>query len=127
MKPLFKNKYCTITSDSANNLWLNWNEETKNMTGENFKEVLMENARLIGEIKASTNVVDIKQFYGPMGPELMEWRAKELFPKYVENGLKKQAFYNSELAPTMNSDGSKTGGILIECFSDKSKLLKWLK
>ena len=127
MKELFKNKYCTMSIEDTNNLWLNWNAKTKDMTEKDFKEVLMENARLIGETNASTNVVDIRQFHGSMGPELMEWRTKELFPKYIEKGLKKQAFYKLKQAPTMSSDGSKTGGILIESFSDESKLLKWLK
>ena len=126
MKQVYEDQYCTMTVDSENNLWLNWNVQSANMTGEDFKKVLLENARLLGEIKTATNVVDILEFLGPMGPELMEWRAKELFPKYIANGLKKQAFYNPKQAPSMSSDGTNTGGVLIEGFSNKSEMLAWL-
>lgn len=62
-----------------------------------------------------------------MGSELMEWRTKVLFPKYVANGTKKQAFLRSKEAPSMSSDGSKTGGILIESFTNVDELLECLK
>lgn len=126
MRQVFENQYCTMAVDGANNLWLNWNANTVNMTGEDFKEVLLKNAELLGENGGSTNIVDVRKFRGPMGPELMEWRTKELFPKYVANGLNKQAFLRPEQAPEMSSDGSKTEGILIKSFLQTEELLKWL-
>jgi|GEM_PF-1776397 len=126
MKQVFENKYCTMTVDGHNNLWLNWNAETVDMTGQDFKDVLIRNAELVGECAVSTNVVDVRTFRGPMGPDLMEWRAKELFPKYIANGLKKQAFYVREGGRLMSSDGSKTGGILINSFATEKEILDWL-
>jgi hypothetical protein len=89
MKQLFENQFCTIMIDSQNILWINWNANTATMTDEDFKTILLENAKLLKQHKSVNNVVDVRAFRGPRNEDLMKWRTTQLLPMYVEAGLKK--------------------------------------
>lgn len=88
------------------------------MTEEGFKFILKENVKLLGKNKALTHVEDMRQFLDLNILELIAWKTKELFSKYVVNGLKKQALLIPKQVPEISSDSSKIEGVLIQSFFD---------
>ena len=126
MKDIWNNDFCAFKQDTNGTLWLIWNLNSGNMTDDDFKEVLLKNADLATDCNAPNTAVDTREFRFSMGDELMKWRGQELFPKYIAAGIKKQAFLMPAGKPMMSSDGSKTGGILIESFTETEALSGWL-
>ena len=127
MKELFKHRlYSFDLDDNKGILKLAWTEETSNMEDQNFKDCLLEFARLAGEYKPSKLWVDSEKFKHSVTEELLNWRKETIIPSFQEAGVSKLAFQvgvGGEIMPP----GATDTGLHTECFETEEKVLEWFE
>ena len=114
--------------DQSRVIRLDWKEGTSSMTGEDFKKELTFFADQVEAKKAHGILVDVSQFRHKPGPDIEEWRLKNISGRYYAAGVRRFAFLFPESVatpPKMNSSPSEK--FETQAFNRAEEALAWLK
>ena len=131
MKPqqLHENNFHNILwDDQSRVIRLDWKEETASMTGEDFKKELTLFADHVEAKKAHGILVDVAQFRHKPGPDIEEWRLKNISGRYDAAGVRRFAFLFPESVatpPAMKSSPAEK--FETRAFNNVEEALAWLK
>ncbi len=82
-----------ITFDAKQNiLFVRVNEKTAEIDDEDFKNAQYEIIDNIIATKVNAIIINIKKLRFSISPQLQEWDAQEIAPKFFGNGVKKVAY-----------------------------------
>lgn len=124
---VFKNSlYSFALIEKYNILRFDWTEKTATMTYEDFQEACQNYAGFVIENKSLKLLVDTRNFKTQLPDAYLEWREKELNPRYYKVGVEKFAY----LIPTESMkfvDIFPIEGVFQTCyFDDKTEAIAWL-
>ena len=131
MKPqqLHENKFHNILwDDHSRVIRLDWREGTSSMTGEDFKTELTLFADHVEAKKAHGILVDVAGFRHKPGPDIEEWRLKNISGRYEGGGVRRFAFLFPESVanpPAMKSSPAEK--FETRAFNRAEEALAWLK
>ena len=110
-----------------------WFSTSEDMSTEEYKEEMTKNAEEYKKHGPSKSLIDTRQFLFTITPEVQEWTDKEIFPVFVESGLKKLAFVVSQSlfaqvsVEQMLDEQTASQHFQSQYFDDRDKALAWLK
>ncbi|HKE29333.1 MAG TPA: hypothetical protein VKB88_43580 [Bryobacteraceae bacterium] len=107
---------------------IDWKEATSAMTDEDFKTELELFAGLVERKKAQGILVDVAHFRHKMGPEVQEWRLKNISGRYFAAGVRRFAFLfpaGASVPPAMN-ESAPGENFVTRAFNDPKKAMTWL-
>jgi hypothetical protein len=107
---------------------IDWKESTSTMTDDDFKRELALFAGHVEEKKAPRILVEVSKFRHKMGPEVQQWRVKNISSRYNAAGVQRFAFLfakDSPIPPAMNQS-SEGEGFLTRAFNDREQATAWL-
>ena len=126
---LHQNTFQNILWDEQSHvIRLDWKEGTSSMTGEDFKKELTLFADHVEAKKAGAILVDVAQFRHKPGPDIEEWRLKNISGRYNTAGVRRFAFLFPESVatppPMKSSPGEK---FETRAFNRAEEAVTWLK
>ena len=107
---------------------IEWKDATSTMTSEEFKADLMLFASHVEMKKAPSILVDVCKFRHKMGPEVQDWRLKNISTRYSAAGVKRFAFlfpHGAQIPPMMNQS-SPEKNFLTRAFDGRQQAEAWL-
>jgi hypothetical protein len=112
-------------------LELSWLPSTSAMSDEGFKETLELFAAEGERAKPSYMIVDATEFHHELGDGVMEWRDREIIPRYNSAGVKKFAFLGPAGMPgTVESGGTPSpegaANFPTGWFTGRQRAYQWL-
>ena len=117
-----------LWDDQSHVIRLDWQEGTSSMTGEDFKKELTFFADQVEAKKAHGILVDVSQFRHKPGPDIEEWRVKNVSGRYYAAGVRRFAFLFPESVgtpPAMKS--SPADKFETRAFNNVEEAMAWLK
>ena len=69
-----------------------WYETSENMDETEYKQEMKKNAEEYEKHGPTKSLVDLRNFLYTISPETQEWTDNEIFPRFLNAGLKKIAF-----------------------------------
>jgi len=128
-RQIHEDKFLKILWDENKKIiGIDWKETTSGMTDEEFKTELTLFAGYVEEKKASGIVVDVANFVYKMGPDIQQWRVKNISSRYTAAGVKRFAFVfpkDSQIPPMMNQS-SAGESFLTRAFNSLEQATVWL-
>jgi hypothetical protein len=112
-------------------LELSWLSSTSKMSDDGFKETLALFAAEGERAKPGYMIIDATEFDHELGDGVLEWRDREIIPRYNAAGVKKFAFLWPEGMPgTVESGGTPTpegsANFPTGWFTGRERAYKWL-
>jgi len=90
---LARDQYAVYRLDEEHDvIELEWLETTTSMTEDDFREGLSRLANYAEEHPASNLLIDVRRFRYTPAPDNLEWRDREIIPRYNAAGVRRQAF-----------------------------------
>ena len=86
------NYFRVMWDDETRVISIDWKEATSSMTNQDFKSELELFAGLVERKKARGILVDVAHFRHKMGPEVQQWRIKNISTRYNAAGVRRFAF-----------------------------------
>jgi hypothetical protein len=125
MKTLFSNSlYAFELSDDAHVLSFRWTERTAEMSEDDFKEALSNDAGFALEHRVPGLLVDTGHFrYAKPTPDA--WRDAHVLPRYLKAGSLRMA-YVVPAAMLPHTPGELRGALHEKFFGDEAAALAWL-
>lgn len=130
MKPqqLHENNFQNILwDDQSRVIRFDWKEGTASMTGEDFKKELTLFADHVEAKKAHGILVDVAKFRHKPGPDIEEWRLKNISGRYHAAGVRRFAFLfpaSVSTPPAMKSSPAEK--FETRAFNSTEEALAWL-
>ncbi len=94
---VWKNAYVDFSVDAeAGIARAAWKADTEDMTEEEYKEIFLRIAALIGEHNVRSWLGDARAFRYPVTPDLQDWFGAAVLPGLMEGGLEKMAMLMPE-------------------------------
>src|SRR5215472_9408681 len=91
--PLHDDVFSRILWDDVTGvIGIDWKEATSSMTDEEFKSQIQLFASFVEAKKARGFLVDVARFRHKMGPDVAEWRVKNISGRYSAAGVRRFAF-----------------------------------
>ncbi len=114
-----------LWDESPDAIGIDWKEATSSMTGEEFKKELTLFADRVEAKKAHGILVDVARFRHKPGPDMQEWRVKNISGRYYSAGVRRFAFLFPERAPIppMMNQSSPGGSFATRGFNDKQEAI----
>ena len=125
---LHENQFHKILwDDQSRVIGIDWKEGTSSMTDEDFKKELTLFADHVEAKKAVGILVDVAQFRHKPGPDMTEWRVKNISGRYYAGGLRRFAFLFPEGVPAPPMESSPGEKFATRAFNGADEALAWLK
>jgi hypothetical protein len=107
---------------------IEWKESTAAMTDGDFKADLILFASYVEAERARGILVDVARFRHAMGPDVQEWRVKNISNRYSAAGVKRFAFLFPEGAPIppMMNQSAPGEGFATRAFNSAEEATAWL-
>jgi hypothetical protein len=107
---------------------IDWKEATSSMTDEQFKAELALFAGHVEDEKAKGILVDVSCFQHTMGPDVQQWRVKNISSRYSAAGVERFAFLfpSSAHIPPMMNQSSMGEEFDTRAFTELDAAAKWL-
>jgi hypothetical protein len=117
---LWDDKACVIRTD--------WKDATSSMTDKDFKSKLQFFAGLVEAKKARGILVNVAHFRHKPGPDVEEWRLKNISARYSAAGVRRFAFlFPADLPiPPMMNRSSPGEDFLTRGFNSADQAMAWL-
>ena len=120
-----------IFYDEWNSLELKWFPSTANATDADVKTTMEVFAQETVNRRPHTLIVDTTDFHHAWGEGVMEWRSREIIPRYNAAGVKKFAFLGKEGTPgTVELGGTPapegSADFPTGWFSGRERAYQWL-
>ena len=118
--------------DRLRALELRWLPSTNEMSDDGFKETLELLAAQGDRAKPAYMIIDATEFHHKPGDDALQWRDRELIPRYNSAGVKKFAFLNPHAThhATVESGGTPQPEGSAEFptgwFTTRQRLYQWL-
>lgn len=114
--------------DSNRIIGIDWKDSTGNMSEDDFRSDLSTFAGYVEQRQARGILVDVARFRHRPGPDMQEWRVKNISPRYYGAGVRRFAFLFPEGAPIppMMNQSSPGESFATRAFSDGDEARKWL-
>jgi hypothetical protein len=89
---IFKNQYYALAFDAESSI-LTYTAfpETENMTEEEFENGMLNTSEVIEKLKPKFFLSDSREQYITIVPQMQEWVAQNIYPRWYGAGLKKLA------------------------------------
>jgi len=108
-------------------LLFKWKETTKDMNFLNFQEACMIYAGLAIEHDIKNLLIDTTEFYYELPEDYMDWKNKNLNPRYAKVPIKKHAFLmKSEGFEAFANQEFEESTYLNKFFKEQQKAVNWL-
>jgi hypothetical protein len=112
-------------------LELSWLASTSEMSDAGFKETLELFAAAGERVKPAYMIIDATEFQHQMGDGALEWRDREIIPRYNSAGVKRFAFLWPEGTPgTVESGGTPkpegSANFPTGWFTGRERAYQWL-
>ena len=128
-KQLHDGLFLTILWDTPRRIiGIRWKPSTASMTDEDFKAALTLFAGHVERMGAHGILVDVKDFRHRTGPDVQEWRIKNISNRYAAAGARRFAFLfppGSEIPPMMNRS-AEGESFATRAFTSQEQAVKWL-
>ena len=127
-----RNRWGVVLNHEAwRTLELSWLSSTSEMSDDGFKETLALFAAEGERAKPGYMIIDATEFDHELGDGVLEWRDREIIPRYNAAGVKKFAFLWPEGMPgTVESGGTPTpegsANFPTGWFTGRERAYKWL-
>ena len=86
-----------------------WNENSANMTDEDFKEAQEHLAEFVTVHKAAVVWIDVSKFGHTVRPEIVAWRKVNIIPKYIAAGVRKFVYVDDGASLSPPSGEAREG------------------
>ena len=116
-----------LWDDQSRVIGIDWKEATFSMTDAEFKKELTLFADHVEAKKAHGILVNVAQFRHKPGPDIEEWRAKNISDRYYAAGVRRFAFLFPESVPTPTMKSSPSDKFETRAFNGAEEALAWLK
>ena len=116
-----------VWDDQSRVIRIDWKEATSSMTGEDFKKELTLFADHVEAKKAIGILVDVAQFRHKPGPDMTEWRVKNISGRYYAGGVRRFAFLFPEGVTAPHMESSPGEKFATRTFNGAEEALAWLK
>jgi hypothetical protein len=128
-KELYDGPFLTILWDTPRRIiGIRWKPSTAKMTDEDFKAALMLFASHVEQMGAHGILVDVEDFHHRMGPDVQEWRIKNISNRYAGAGVGRFAFLfppGSQIPPMMNQS-AEGESFATRAFTSQEHAVDWL-
>ena len=107
---------------------IKWKQATASMTDDDFKSELVGFAEYVEQQKARGILIDVAAFRHRPGPDLEEWRLKNISGRYYAAGVRRFAFLfpqGASIPPMMNKSAASEK-FVTRAFNDTEKAMTWL-
>jgi hypothetical protein len=88
-------------------LELKWNQKTRSMNDDGFKQTLKVLAGHGLELRPEYMIIDATEFRHELGEGTLAWRDEHIVPQYNDAGVKKFAFLVTDRAPGTVEKGAE--------------------
>ena len=116
-----------LWDDQSRVIGIDWKEATSSMTDEDFKKELTLFADHVEAEKAVGILVDVARFRHKPGPDMQEWRVKNISGRYYTAGVRRFAFLFPEGVPILPMESSPGEKFATRAFNAAEEALAWLK
>lgn len=118
-----------LWDDQSRVIGIDWKEATSSMTDEDFKKELTLFADHVEAKKAHGILIDVARFRHKPGPDIEEWRVKNISGRYYAAGVRRFAFLFPESVPIppMMNQSSPREKFATRAFNGAEEALAWLK
>jgi len=116
-----------LWDDQSRVIRIDWKEGTSSMTDEDFKKELKLFADHVEAKKAVGLLVDVAQFRGKPGPDMTEWRVKNISGRYYAGGLRRFAFLFPEGVSAPHMESAPGEKFATRAFNAVDEAQAWLK
>ena len=117
-----------LWDDQSHVIRLDWKEGTSSMTDEDFKKELTLFADHVEAKKAHGILVDVSQFRHKPGPDIEEWRLKNISGRYHVAGVRRFAFlFPASVANPPAMKSSPREKFETQAFNRAEEAMAWLK
>lgn len=108
---------------------IRWFDTTSAMAGDDFNEFLTRYAEQVEACGRRHALVDSVQFKMDMARMSMDWRERNIIPRYNAAGLRKFAFIMPRGMPAIGTPAAKEGQAAFPTgyFATRTDALEWLK
>ena len=119
--------YEILWDEKTRIIGIKWKEATASMTDDDFKSELVGFADYVEQQKARGILVDVAHFRHRPGPDLEEWRLKNISGRYYAAGVRRFAFLFPEGAPIppMMNQSAPGESFLRRGFNGSAKAMAW--
>jgi len=128
---LKRNEFWVMSHDPTSaSIKLVWTDDTRRMTDDDFKHALELFIGFAERHRTPNLYVDVRLFRKEMSPELGDWRAASIVPRYNASGIKKFAYVvPAPASPTSKSAAQRFDGedFFTEYFISEGSAVDWLK
>jgi hypothetical protein len=117
-----------LWDDNTGVIGIDWKEATSSMSDENFKSELELFAGFVEAKKARGILVDVSGFRHKIGPDVQEWRIKNISSRYSAAGVRRFAFLlpNDAPIPPMMNQSAPSESFLTRGFQGADQAVAWL-
>ncbi len=107
---------------------IDWKEATSSMTDDGFKAELERFAGFVEAKKAQGILVDVARFRHKTGPDVQEWRVKNISTRYSAAGVRRFAFVlpKDGTIPPMMNQSAPGENFLTRGFNSADQAIAWL-
>ena len=117
-----------LWDDQSRVIGIDWKEGTSSMTDDDFKKELTLFADHVEAKKAHGILVDVAHFRHKPGPDMTEWRVKNISGRYYAAGVRRFAFLFPESVATPPMMKSSSGEKFeTQSFNRAEDAMAWLK
>jgi hypothetical protein len=125
---LHDSKFLKILWDEKTRIiGIEWKEATAAMSDEDSKADLTLFADRVEQHQARGILVDVSKFRHKMGPDVQQWRVKNISSRYNAAGVQRFAFlFPQRSQPPMMNQSSTGEDFLTRAFTSEQEALTWL-
>jgi len=130
-RELYRDQFGAIIHSSEQGvLELEWFEESRSMTDEDFMGSMAQYAALAEEHRTPNMLVDVTRFRHSPGEQVPRWRDDHIIPRYNAAGVRKFAFLVPRGAPGTVESGHEPekeppGTFPTGYFEDREHIFEW--
>lgn len=132
-KLVYQNHYISIVVEEENHLLIDtWNEQSENLSIEEFKDLLLKFKEMVMENKVANVITDVSLFMFPMTPDLQEWSVDNItIPLLKESNYSQHAFvmpkdFIASLAIEQFTDETNKNAVPTRYFDNIEEAREWL-
>jgi hypothetical protein len=127
----FENEFLSLEDIAEGYILLRWKKNTERMRIEEYKTCVQKYAEAIAQLKSPLFLVDTREFLFTIPPKIQEWINEEIFPKNIEDGLRRMAIltssdFLSQLSVEQTMHENPSLGFASHFFDSEEKALSWL-
>lgn len=127
----FENEFLSLKDMPEGYILLHWKKSSERMRIEEYKACVRKYAEAIEALQRPLFLVDTREFLFTISPKVQEWINQKIFPKNIEDGLRRMAIltssdFLSQLSVEQTLHENPSLGFASHFFDSEEKALSWL-